>query len=146
MNYVHIKLVVAGDRMRDGGFVFVETGRLINVGHLAKHAYEEVFKHREVVSREMNIHVAELVGSKEPTPEAELAALSTPRLQVGDQIKSGWFLLAVVEAKHVQGKLPITAQTPPFISCGFLLSLLFVRLMLRRASLSLARGFKSFVG
>ena len=148
MAYVYIKLVV-GDKLRDGGFVLVGTEHLPTVGHLAKHVYEEVFKHRGVVSSEMNIYVAESVDDNEPTHDAERKALSSSRLQVGRKLTSleGLYLLAVVESTHVQGKHLITAHAPPlhFMRVFPLIAPIFVRLELRRLPFPCLVVFKSSV-
>ena len=147
MSFVFIKLVVAGAPFYEGGFSIVQTATFLTVGSLIDFACNEVFKGEGVAPRHVKLYVANSnPGSKEPTPDAELAALLTSRLEVGQPIDSlvqGWYLLAVVEAKHVQGKLPIAAHATPLhflrVSPN---SLLFVRLVLRQAPLSLASGFK----
>ena len=116
MTFVYIKLVVVGASFSEGGFATVQTAPFNTVGNLIEYACKVEFRREGVVSSQVKLYVAGSVDGNDPTPEAERAALSTSRLQVGrklNNIEEGLYLLAVVEATHIQGKHHISAHAPP---------------------------------
>ena len=108
---VYVKIFVVGDSLLNTGFVYsywqVEADRLRGtVANLAKYVCDYLDLGGVALSK-MQLFVAKSEGDSEPTADEELAALSTQRLRVTQQcntIKSGSFLLAVVDKLRTQGK------------------------------------------
>ncbi len=114
----------------------VATEHLHNVGHLAQYLYEETYKNRGLISREIRFFVVAPQGEGDPSEEEELAAPSTSsQLSIRLPLKSlkhESYLLAVVDsllpdhgkrrdARHAHSQIPpplSVAACRPFASCN----------------------------